>query len=199
MPIERVPISVNLKSTTIMAGMRVRMDDRGTADVPAAFRFAMRRLASTVAVVTALDKGARVGMTASSITSLTLNPPALLVCVNQSASIHACLEVGAPFCVNLLASAQREIPAVFAGGLTGEARFAHGVWTPDERGVPRLEDAQANISCSVDRMLAYGTHSIVIGRVEAVRIVGAVDPLVFQDGRYLIGMGAVTEAVTNIR
>jgi flavin reductase (DIM6/NTAB) family NADH-FMN oxidoreductase RutF len=177
----------------IMTGSRSLMGERQMADVPAAFRFAMRRLTSTVTVVTALDKGARVGMTASSITSLTVNPPALLVCVNQSASIHACLEVGRPFCVNLLASAQQEIPAVFAGGLTGEARFAHGVWTSDEHGVPRLEDAQANVSCSVDQMLAYGTHSIVIGRVEAVRIAGGVDPLIFQDGHYFIGVDALRE------
>jgi flavin reductase (DIM6/NTAB) family NADH-FMN oxidoreductase RutF len=163
-------------------------DAREVADVPLAFRFAMRRLASTVAVVTALGDGARAGMTASSITSLTINPAALLVCVNQSASLHACLDVGAPFCVNLLASTQREISAAFAGHLAGEARFAQGAWTPDERGVPRLDGAQANISCSVDQMLPYGTHSIVIGRVGGVRIAGAVDPLIFQDGRYFVGM-----------
>jgi flavin reductase (DIM6/NTAB) family NADH-FMN oxidoreductase RutF len=176
-----------------MAGIRAPIDKQGAADVPAAFRFAMRRLATTVTVVTALNKGARVGMTASSITSLTINPPALLVCINQSASIHACLEVGRPFCVNLLASVQQKIPAVFAGGLTGEARFAHGVWTPDDHGVPRLEGAQANVSCLVDRMLAYGTHSIVIGRVEAVRIAGTVDPLIFQDGHYFIGVDTLRE------
>ena len=176
-----------------MAGIHTLIDEQGAADVPAAFRFAMRRLTSTVTVVTALDKGARVRMTASSITSLTVNPPALLVCVNRSASLHACLDVGASFCVNLLASGQREIPAVFAGGLAGEARFAHGVWTADDHGVPRLEDAQANVSCSVDRMLSYGTHSIVIGRVEAVRIAGAVDPLLFQDGHYFIGVNALRE------
>jgi flavin reductase (DIM6/NTAB) family NADH-FMN oxidoreductase RutF len=169
------------------------MDEGGAANVSAAFRFAMRRLASAVGVVTALGEGARVGMTASSITSLTVNPAALLVCVNRSARLHACLGIGAPFCVNLLASAQREISAAFAGGLAGEARFANGVWTPDARGVSRLDDAQANISCAVDRVLAYGTHSIVIGRVEAVRIAGAVDPLIFQDGHYFIGMDALRQ------
>ena len=169
----------------IMGGSRALMNVRQATDVSMGFRLAMRRLASSVGVVTALDGGARVGMTASSITSLTMNPPALLVCVNQSASIYGCLDVGAPFCVNLLTSGQREIPAVFAGGLAGEARFAHGVWTPDGRGVPRLEDAQANISCSVDRMLGYGTHSIVIGRVESVRTTGAINPLILQDGSYL--------------
>ena len=171
-----------------LAGMPVPLNERGAPDVAGAFRVAMRRLASTVAVITTVDRGVRVGMTASSVTSLTIDPAALLVCVNQSASIHTCLEIGTPFCVNLLASAQRKIAAVFAGGLTGEARFAHGTWTPDEQGVPRLEDAQANVSCRVDRTLAYGTHSIVIGRVSGVRLVGAVDPLVFRDGRYIVRM-----------
>jgi flavin reductase (DIM6/NTAB) family NADH-FMN oxidoreductase RutF len=179
-----------------MSAMLALTNEAAAAAMPDVFRFAMRRLASTVAVVTALDNGARIGMTASSVTSLTVNPAALLVCVNQSASIHASLEVGVPFCVNLLASAQREISAVFAGGLVGDARFAYGVWTPDERGVPRLEEAQANISCVVDRMLTYGTHSIVIGRVAAVRIGGAVDPLIFQDGRYVIGIEAVPRYIT---
>jgi flavin reductase (DIM6/NTAB) family NADH-FMN oxidoreductase RutF len=60
--------------------------------------------------------------------------------------------------------------------------------------VPRLEEAQENISCVVDRMLAYGTHSVVIGRVTAVRISGAVDPLIFQDGRYVMRTSAASSS-----
>jgi flavin reductase len=167
------------------------LNDCGDRDLPVAFRVAMRRLASTVAVITTLDKGVRVGMTASSVCSLTVDPAALLVCVNQSASIHTCLQVGVSFCVNLLASTQRNIAAVFAGGLAGQARFAHGSWTSDDHGAPRLEGAQANISCRLDHMLSYGTHSIVIGRVSDVRIAGAVDPLIFRDGRYILAVDTV--------
>jgi flavin reductase (DIM6/NTAB) family NADH-FMN oxidoreductase RutF len=180
----------------MLARMGAVMNEATPALMPDAFRFAMRRLASTVCIVTAVSKGTRVGMTASSVTSLTVNPAALLLCVNQSASIHASLEVGTPFCVNLLASYQREISKVFAGGLTGDARFAHGVWTPDEHGVPRLEGAQANISCVVDQMLAYGTHSVVIGRVAVVCLCGAVDPLIFQDGGYVTGTPATPKNIT---
>jgi len=167
--------------------------------VPAAFRFAMRRLATTVTVVTALNKGARVGMTASAITSRTINPPALLVCINQSASIHTCLEVGRPFCGQLTGvGAARDSRGVRRPVLPVRRASHMASGRPMITGVPRLEGAQANVSCLVDRMLAYGTHSIVIGRVEAVRIAGTVDPLIFQDGTTLSEWTLSVSAMTDI-
>jgi flavin reductase (DIM6/NTAB) family NADH-FMN oxidoreductase RutF len=174
------------------------VEDREMADVSGAFRSAMRRLTSAVGVVTALRDGVRIGMTASSITSVTLNPPALLVCVNRSARLHACLGEAAPFCVNLLSAAQREVSIAFAGGLSADARFGLGLWSTDARGVSRLDGAQANISCVVERAIPYGTHEILIGRVEAVRIAGAVDPLIYQDGRYLSGWTLSASAISDM-
>lgn len=149
------------------------------------FRAAMRRLASAVGVVTANGSDGQTGMAATSITSLTVEPPAMLVCVNRTASLHACLTEGARLCVNLLSNDQQDISAAFGGAVARELRFTVGSWSPDAHGVARLEGAQANLSCTVDLITAYGTHSIVVVRVDEVRIGGDVAPLIYQDGRYL--------------
>ena len=146
----------------------------------------MRRLASAVGVLTAHGPDEPVGMAATSITSLTMDPPAILVCVNRSASIHACLQEGGNFCVNLLSRHQRDISSAFGSSAKREERFAGGHWSTDaETGLPWLDDAQANLTCRVAKMIPYGTHSIVIGEVEAVRLSDTVEPLIYQDGAYL--------------
>ncbi len=154
-------------------------------DVSTALRCAMRRLASSVGVVVALGPDGATGMAATSITSLALDPPSLLVCVNQQASLHACLSAGARFCVSLLGLDQRPVADAFGGAVARKLRFTIGEWSKDAHGVPQLDGAQANLSCTVEQMVAYGTHSIVIGRVDEVRTCGEVTPLIYQDGRYL--------------
>lgn len=156
-----------------------------SVDVVTGLKAAMRRLASGVAIVTALGDEAPVGMAATSITSLTMDPPAVLICVNQSAGIHAHLSPGCPVSINLLSRHQGDVSAAFGGGLAREARFGVGSWSADSHGLPILEEAQANLSCTIDSMTPYGTHSIVIARVEAVRLSDAVNPLIFQNGAYL--------------
>ncbi|SFR92183.1 flavin reductase family protein [Sphingomonas jatrophae] len=154
-------------------------------DVVPLFKGAMRRLASAVGVVTAEGPDGVTGMAATSITSLTMDPPAVLVCVNRSASLHACLSQGCAFNINILSRHQRDISSAFGGAVARELRFTVGAWTPDHRGLAMLDDAQANLSCVVDAIWPYGTHSIVVGRVEAVRLTGEVAPLIYQDGTYL--------------
>lgn len=155
----------------------------GPADLAGEFRLAMRRLAATVSIITAAP---RLGMAATSVASLTLEPPALLVCVNRAASIFPALGAGARFCVNVLASSHGDLSAAFGGRLPREARFGVGDWRFDGdpgTAVPWLADAQSNIFCRVDAFLDYGTHRIVVGKVERVRLHGAVDPLIWSDGR----------------
>ncbi len=154
-------------------------------EVTAGLKGAMRRLASGVAIVTALGEDVPVGMAATSITSLTMDPPAVLVCVNRTASIHAHLSAGCPITINLLSREQREVSAAFGGAVARELRFGVGQWAVDHQGLPILDGAQANLSCTVDSLVPYGTHSIVIAKVEAVRLSDSVDPLIYQDGAYL--------------
>ncbi|MFO1256633.1 MAG: flavin reductase family protein [Sphingomonadaceae bacterium] len=153
--------------------------------LPALFKSAMRRLAASVSVVVARGDNGPVGMAATSITSLTVDPPAVLVCVNRATSIHASLNPTAPLSVNLLSSHQADVSAAFGGGKPHSERFSVGNWQIASNGLPRLEEAQANLSCVIDTMLAYGTHSIVIARVLEARVSDTVAPLIYQDGAYL--------------
>jgi flavin reductase (DIM6/NTAB) family NADH-FMN oxidoreductase RutF len=154
-------------------------------DVPQIFRAAMRRLAASVSIVVAKGDDGPVGMAATSITSLTVDPPAVLVCVNRATSLHALLVPTAPLSVNLLSRHQQDVSAAFGGGVPREQRFGIGGWYEGGNGLPALEGAQANLCCVIDAMLAYGTHSIVIARVLEARISDDVAPLIYQDGAYL--------------
>ncbi|MEO0031062.1 MAG: hypothetical protein RIS94_820 [Pseudomonadota bacterium] len=153
--------------------------------LPAQFRAAMRRLAASVSIVVAKGDNGPVGMAATSITSLTVDPPAVLVCVNRSTSLHAVLEPTAPLSVNLLSRDQQAVSSAFGGGVPREERFNVGDWREAHNGLPMLEGAQANLLCVIDAMLAYGTHSIVIARVLEARVSETVAPLIYQDGAYL--------------
>ena len=147
------------------------------------FRDAMRRVASTVNVITICADGNPMGITATAMSSLSLDPPSLLICINRTASLHSPLEDVSHFCVNVLHRSQEEIARMFADKSRRELRFATG-WQVDCDRPPRLADAQAAILCRRIRHFPYGTHSIFVGEVEEVMVRGDVDPLVYVDGRY---------------
>jgi flavin reductase (DIM6/NTAB) family NADH-FMN oxidoreductase RutF len=136
------------------------------ADVDA-FRAAMRHLASGVCVVTHNVGGARAGMTATAVASLSLDPPTLIVCLNRAASIHSGLAPGAVFGVSVLGADHRELAERFAGrtGEEGADRFREGRWLIPPSGAPLLWDALAAFECEVEDVVERHTHAIVIGRV----------------------------------
>jgi len=160
--------------------------------VTADFKRAMRRLASTVTIITTADvNGNRYGMTATAVNSLAMDPPSLLICVNHSASIHAPLIGRGRFCVNVLTTEHEDLVTAFSGKLKGEERFSVGEWRNEETGMPYLDGAQCNLFCDIDSVVPFGTHSVVIGRVSAVRVEEGIRPLIFADGK----LGA-TQALT---
>ncbi len=156
------------------------------ADVPdlgLAFKQAMRRLASTVTIISARHDGKRYGMAATAVTSVTTTPPTLLVCINQSASIHDPIRDSGWFCVNLLGHEHEHLVPVFSGKALPEDRYAHGHWGEEEAtGLPYLEDGQASLFCAVTALLPYHSHSVIIGEVREVRLFGVARPLVYQEG-----------------
>jgi flavin reductase len=151
-----------------------------------AFREAMRRFATTVSIISCAGDGCRYGMSATAITSLSVDPPSLLVCVNKSTATHRVLSRGGRFCVNVLRSCHSGLSQAFSGKLKGEDRFRLGNWLETEYGLPFLSDAQANLFCEIARIMDYATHAIFIARVYFVRVQDDVDPLLYQDGRYAI-------------
>lgn len=154
----------------------------GRPDVSPDFKVAMRRLASTITIVSAAHEGQRYGMTATAVSSVTTSPPSLLTCVNRSASIHDPIHEGKRYCINLLGCDHVGLVPLFSGKLMGEERFTAGTWSANADGIPYLTDAQASIFCTVDQVMQYGTHSIFIGLVDEVMLFGETRPLIYQDG-----------------
>jgi len=154
-----------------------------------ALRQAMRRVASSVAVVTTRRDGVDHGMTVTAFSSVSLDPPMVLVVINTAASLHDPLTHGDGFCLNVLDAAQQDIAEAFARRGAGHSRFAAGNWfRPQIDGEPApalvLEGAQAWAQCAVDMVVTAGTHSIITGRVLAASAAGAGLPLLYLDGAF---------------
>ncbi len=149
------------------------------------FRSAMRRLAASVCVVTTRNGDMHQGMAASSVTSLSMQPPSLLVCINKSVAMHAAVHGAKLFCVNLLGENHGPVCDAFGGKLTGPERFTVGDWRESQQGLRYLADAPAAIICRLDAAHDYGTHTICIGAVEQVLLSEHGSPLLYHEG----GMG----------
>jgi flavin reductase (DIM6/NTAB) family NADH-FMN oxidoreductase RutF len=149
------------------------------------FRQSMRRVASTVCVISCMHGGRRYGITVTSVTSLSFAAISILACVNRNSSICVPLEEEGHYCINVLRASQADISDAFSGARPAERRFDIGEWS-ERGGVPYLQSAQANLFCELDQALAYATHDIIIGRVAGVAFASDADPLVYQNGAYAL-------------
>jgi flavin reductase len=149
-----------------------------------AFRHSMRRLATTVALITSGRGEGWVGMAATAVVTISADPPTLLVAVNRSASLHATLHAEKRFCVNLLSDRHRDLVPVFSGQKKGLARFQIGEWAKTPQGLPILVDALACLCCQTETALDVGTHTLFIGRVDHVVNHPDIDPLIWVDGGF---------------
>jgi flavin reductase (DIM6/NTAB) family NADH-FMN oxidoreductase RutF len=157
-----------------------------TADITAAdFRNAMGHLATGVTIVTSIaPDGEPVGTTASAVTSLSLDPPLLLVCFDRASVTLEAIRAHGAFAVNVLAAPQRHLSANFARrGLA--AAWDDVQHRPGLTGSPRLAGVLAALECTVEERLPGGDHEIVIGRVQAVEADGdKAAPLLYWRGAY---------------
>lgn len=139
-----------------------------------------RRLASGVSVVTALSEHGLTGMTASSVTSVSLRPPLLLVSLTNQSRTLAAIRARRAFAVHLLRSDQQELAGRFAGsGPAAENEPHHRVVL----GAPVLPDVLAWSVCLLEAEHVYGDHTLVIGAVAAAQA-GIGRPLVWHDRAY---------------
>ena len=148
------------------------------------FRAGMRELAAAVTIVTCGQGAARAGFSATAVSSLSLEPPTLIVCANRASSSWPTLRAARSFGVNVLSSAHAGLAHRFAGGAEGADRYREGQWTTLRTGAPLLADALASFDCALEEIIERHTHAVVIGRVEAVRRSGADEALVYWRGGY---------------
>jgi flavin reductase (NADH) len=135
------------------------------------FRALMSTFPSGVAVVTAVDATGRPwGMTCSSLCSVSLSPPMLLVCLRQGSPTLDAVVRGRAFAVNLLHHRARGVAELFASG--DPDRFARTPWTLGAgAGGPHLQEAAHAVGdCRVERAERIGDHTVVVGEVERVRV-----------------------------
>lgn len=152
---------------------------------PDLFKRGMRRLASGVSIITTVDAGERHGMVATSVCSVSAEPPTLLVCVNRAATSHAAIRRAGFFCVNLLAETDDALARRFSTPVEREQRFGDRQWTTLATSAPALVGALASFDSEVVEAVDVQSHTVFIGRVMAIELWQAdFVPLVYHDGRF---------------
>lgn len=147
------------------------------------FRDALGCFATGVTVVTAMNAdGQAIGLTANSFTSVSLDPPLLLVCVANGAGSAAVLRSADRFAVNVLQIGQQPTSNRFAG--KGEDRFAQTPWEIGEFGTPVLTGSLSSFECARDAVHEGGDHFILVGRVLKAIFEPRRDPLLYFRGKY---------------
>ncbi|ODU18699.1 MAG: hypothetical protein ABS87_14545 [Sphingomonas sp. SCN 67-18] len=167
-----------------------------------AFRAAMRRVIAGVTIITTRHDDNPWGMTVSAFTPVCMDPPTLLVCVNNRTVTAADILRDRRFGVNLLSQAQLQVSQLCAR--QGEHKFLDGFVVeadalPDRVAMPVLKDSIVSFDCEATDILPVGTHLVVIARIGSVLAPHPLPPLLYGEGRYLHGValddaGAAREA-----
>ena len=147
------------------------------------FKKAMRSYVYSVSIMSNIDDNKNLNaITVSSVTSVSIDPPSLLVCINKTAGIHDSIIKNSKFCINLLKKSQQDISNLCSTFQEEENRFKNDQW--DTTDIPFLKNAQANIFCKVDEIISYHTHSIVVAKVIESKYSNEIDTLIYVDGSY---------------
>ena len=158
------------------ADYRTGVDQRTLRDALGCF-------ATGVTVVTCLDAaGSPFGLTANSFTSVSLDPPLLLVCIAKAAASAEALTEAANFAVNVLQTGQQ--PASIRFSTRDEDRFGSTPWSCGEGGAPVLKDSLGVFECERFAVYDGGDHHILVGQVVRASFDAGLDPLLYFRGRY---------------
>ncbi|MDR2256483.1 MAG: flavin reductase [Arthrobacter sp.] len=146
---------------------------------PMVFRNVVGHFASGVTVITTVVDGEPFGTTASAVSSLSMEPPMMLACLNRSSSTHDQVVAAGRFAINILAEDQAGLAMHF--GRKGSDKFAGIGYTMSEHGLPLLDGALATVECRIGETATGGTHTVFLGVVEEA---GAADkqPLAYYRG-----------------
>ena len=146
------------------------------------FRRACGRFATGVTIASVMDaQGIPHGLTVSSFTSVSLDPPLILICLGHAVTSIDTFRAASHFGINVLAEDQRSSSERFAR--KGHDRFDGLEWRRGESGAPLLADVLADIECALYRRVTAGDHDILIGEMLCGRVHKG-DPLVYYGSRY---------------
>lgn len=150
---------------------------------PSELRQVLGCFVTGVTVVTTLEGGQQPrGFTANSFTSVSLDPPLVLVCIGRSAASHRAFVTGQGFAVNILGEGQQAVSTRFAS--KSPDKFAGLSWWAGKGGGIVIEGSLAWLDCRLDRVIPAGDHSILLGEVLDLGR-NALQPLAWCRGRYL--------------
>lgn len=149
---------------------------------PDEFRHVLSHFASGVTVVTTWDAdGSPTGLTASAFTSVSLEPPLILICVDHKAQSYPALRANGRFAVNILAAEHEAVSRRFA--VTSADKFDAVAYRPGPLGLPLLPEALAHLECRTVHVYPGGDHTIFVGEVEGARAREG-EPLLYFRGDY---------------
>jgi len=150
------------------------------------FKDSMRHLAAAVSVITVGRGADRTGFTATSVSSLAIDPPSVIVSLNRDSSSWPVVQRHGSFCVNVLAHDQRHVADSFSGrdGQKGLERYQGAQWRELSTGTLALVDALTVLDCELDDAVERHSHGILIGRVRAVTLRRNAEPLLYWHGAY---------------
>ncbi|HUE79968.1 MAG TPA: flavin reductase family protein [Sphingomicrobium sp.] len=154
-----------------------------TGSDPRTLRDALGCFATGVTVITCVDKDQRpFGLTANSFTSVSLDPPLLLVCVHKLAASAAALTAAGHFAVNVLQTGQQPDSIRFSTRV--EDRFGNSDWSPGEYGAPVLGKSLSVFECERYAVYDGGDHHLLVGQVLKASFDPSLDPLLYFRGSY---------------
>jgi flavin reductase (DIM6/NTAB) family NADH-FMN oxidoreductase RutF len=150
------------------------------------FKQAMRHLMGGVSIITVGEGEDRTGLTVTSFSALSSEPPRVLVCVNRTSSSFPIFLRYKSFGANVLAASQQHIAERFAGkgGFSGKDRYALGQWHTLASGVSILAESLAAFDCEVEEVIERHSHAIIIGRVRDVVTHAGTEGLGYWRGGY---------------
>ncbi|RLA50310.1 MAG: flavin reductase [Gammaproteobacteria bacterium] len=146
------------------------------------FRDAMGCFATGITVVTAKSEdGEKVGCTANSFSSVSLDPPLVLWAIAKNANCYEAFIEAKHFAIHVLHSGQEDVSRLFA--TKDVDKFSEVPWTEGQGGTPLLDDYSVRLECTTENLYEGGDHIIIVGRVFAMDNPD-VEPLGFYQGKY---------------
>jgi flavin reductase len=150
----------------------------------AEFRSAMAAMASTVSLVTARRGDERIGRTVTSVMSLSINPPTILISIDILSRLADLIAKTGGFSFAMLADDQSEVADAFAGRVVAEERFSRGQWGEWPSGHPMLQGAVTALDCEVIGAMETGTHVLFAGAIIEAENTTSRTPLLWQRHQY---------------